>query len=784
MGKVLGVNKGATTFGKVLRDGGSALMVDGQIVATLAEERVTRLKKDGGFTESARRILAVAGLTLDDLDAIAVSTCCEPEHAAHFGHEFEGRHNVVSVNHHKSHASLAFCGSGYARALVVVMDGGGNVLTDNASERWWLHPREQVSYYLGTRGGDLTLIGRDFDEPQAVGFGELYRAFAYYLGWPSSRHASRVMALSGHGRRGAFVGQIYDLVDGRLCCPCLNEPDDPVSMVRGLSRTLALDFGEPRGPNDEILQVHADVAAFVQEQLESAVLRKLRWLKTRVDFDHICLSGGVALNVLVNGKLTAEGLARGVYVPPAPADDGQALGNAIVISLQRGDDLTRTKLIASHHAALGPDSKVDSAAVSNALLQNNVGTYIVFENASLPKTIASLLSTGSMVILFEGASEFGPRALGHRSIVADPRRADVPARLNIVKCRDSFMPFAPAVLRRYESVWFDRDVSSPFMSFAAKLRRQFRSRVPAVQNYDGTARLQTLESSDPSLLRQVVDEFERRTGVPLVLNTSFNLGGEPIVETVDDAVRTFKEMAINAMALGRFLVVKKLTPHLVECDVLPATHTIATTVVANGHRSSVPTEVTQSREVVRWVQQMTGAVVFVRHDFPLYERYLEWLRQGRKVTTIRYRPNGVEIPREAELALFKTRDYGPGDRHKPTGRVRVKSIRYQRFGELTAEDARRDGFSSLEDMRNNFQEIYPKLQSTDWITLYEIHLVSGSSEDTERPPRGNANGQRTVTSGAWTDREPMTEPTPRRLMNRLAVAGQGVVQLLLGQSRR
>lgn len=727
MAKVLGINKGITNFGKPLRQGGSALMVDGRIVAVLAEERVTREKQAGGYSQSTRVILERAGLALEDLDAIAISTCCESEEAACGGHELANRSNATSVSHHLSHAALAFYGSGFPHALVVVMDGGGNVLSADSSAQWWLYPREQVSYYAASRSGEVKLIGRDFSEPQAVGFGELYRAFTYYLGWHSSRHASRVMALSGHGRRDAFRCQVYQLIDGHLCSPIANDPADPIGMVRSLSRALGLDFGEPRGPGEEILQIHADVAAFVQAQLESAVVRKLRWLHGEIDYYNLCLAGGVALNVLLNGRIVEEDLARQVYVPPAPADDGQALGNAIVASTRLGEDLSTMRLVASHDAALGPEGKVDSAVVSDALMRYDVSTYIVFENHNLSRTVADLLSTGSAVVLFEGASEFGPRALGHRSIIADPRRSDVPARLNVVKRRDAFMPFAPAVLQRFVSVWFDGEVCSPFMSFAARLRRKFRNRVPAIQNYDGTARIQTLSSADPSLLRRVVDEFEARTGVPLVLNTSFNLGGEPMVETVDDAVRTFKEMAINVMAMGRFLVVKKLSPHLAQCDVLPSPYSIRTSVVVDGQRMAVPSEVVHAREVVRWVQQKTGAVVFVRHDFPLFDEYLEWLRQGRKGTTIRYRKNGVEIPRESELPLFETHDYGTGDRRKPTARVRVKSVRYQRFGELTADDAGRDGFSSLAHMREHFRKIYPGLQERDWITLYDIELVTADA---------------------------------------------------------
>lgn len=721
--KVLGITKERTTFGKLLRQGGSALIRDRDITV-LAEERATRHKQAAGHTASAKRVLAAGRVRFDELDRIAVSTCCEATEDALHGHPFEGDPRLVAVSHHLSHAALAFYGSGFERALVLVADGGGNVLGHSASDKWWLHPREQLSCYLATRSAGLELICRDFDRPAEVGLGELYRAFTYFLGWHSSRFASRVMALSAYGRRDRFKGDAYAMMDGRLCSPLSNEPDSPIEMIRQLGRHLSVDFGEPRSPGDEILPIHQDVAAFAQSQLEQALLVKLGWLKTQVEFNAICLAGGVALNVLSNGRIAQGGFGRHVYVPPAPADDGQSLGNAIVACMQAGEKLPLTPITTSHHAALGPDTRIDSSIVSIALHAAGQRTYTVFENPDLAKTVAALLAAGTAVIICSGRSEFGPRALGQRSILADPRRAELAARLNRIKNRHSFMPFAPAILAEHGTDWLGGRVESPFMSFATPMRQEAAQRVPAVVHFDGSARVQTIGRNDRSLLRRIVEEFYVCTGIPMVLNTSFNHGDEPIVESVEDAISTFAGMPIGVMLLGRFVIVKEVSPLLEECGILPHAYRIrSTSIVRAGERVDLPVCGEPAWRAVRRVQAETGAVVCTRHHFPLYGPYLEWLRQGRWRTTIRFRKQAVEVPRDAELPLFETADYGVTEREPANARVRVTSIRYQRFGELTEEDALRDGFDSLEHMLGDFRQIYPMLQESDLVTIYGIELV-------------------------------------------------------------
>jgi carbamoyltransferase len=721
--RVLGITKPQTSFGKPLRSGGCALAIDGEVVAAMAEERAAGVKHASGYQHSLHRVIGAAGISMDDIDVIAVSTCCEPEANALQDHDLAGDERLVSVNHHLSHAVGAFQTSGFERALIMVADGGGNVLTDLVDAQWWRQPREQHSYYLASASG-IQLIDRDLSGPFDVGFGEMYRAFTYFLGWHSSRYASRLMALAAYGRRKRIPQNLYELCNGQLTSPIVNNPAEPIQMVEQLGEVLGADFGEPRVPGGAILQIHKDVAAYVQEQLELALVRRLRLLVTAYRVDAICIAGGVALNVLANGRLIREHVCDRVYVPPAPADDGQCLGNAIAATLQKQAGTAIKSIRNSSAAALGPTMRTDSRALNDALHAQGKTRYTVIEDTSLATTIARLLASGSAVATFQGRSEFGPRALGQRSILGDPRDPDVRNLFNSLKGREWFQPFAPAVLAEDVAEWFEEDVKSPFMSFGIRIQAQKRQRVPAAVSHDGTARIQTVEPAERSLLRDVITEFKRLTGVPMVLNTSFNRGGHPIVETLDDALQTFGDLAINVLALERFIVIKELSPELSDLDVLPAKSDVGIAVVQKDHLTAVSKEEISIRKVIRQVQELTGAVVLVRHQFALYARYLDWLREGRKGTTIRFRPGGVEIPKRAVMPLYETPDYGGNQQTHPTATVRVGSVRYQRLEELNEDDARQDGFDSLSAMQHDLRQIYPGLRPRDWITIYKITLVA------------------------------------------------------------
>ncbi|HEX6074183.1 MAG TPA: carbamoyltransferase C-terminal domain-containing protein [Micromonosporaceae bacterium] len=724
--RVLGISKGSTLSGKTLRHGSAAAYIDGEICA-LAEERASGEKYAGGYERSLAALLSYRGVDIDDFDVIGVSTCCEPEQNALLGHELAGEENLVSVNHHLSHASLAFYGSGFESALVVVADGGGNTLV-TVSDEWWTQPREQNSYYLATRTGGIKLIARDFDEPYDVGLGELYRAFTYFLGWHSSRHASKTMALAGHGRRAAISAELYAFENGKPRSVVRNNPYRPVDVVLNLGQALGVNLGEPRVPNQAILQIHRDVAAFVQREIEGVLLRRLRDLRAEHGASRLCIGGGVALNVVANGRLLKE-FPEGVYIPSAPADDGQALGNVYALLAAHRKQHRASSMLTSSSACLGTSAEIDSATVTHNLHELGLARYVVLETSDYSRLVSEFLASGATVCLFQNRSEYGPRALGCRSILADPRRGTAVSELNSLKGREWFMPFAPAVLRDRMGEWFEPIAKSPFMSFALRALPRALHEIPAVVNADGTARVQTVEAADGTAIHRILTAFEQTTGVPVLLNTSFNLGGKPIVETIQQALTTFSQMPVNVLSIGRFVIVKNLSPDIADLPIKSSLKRLEMDVRNEGSSTAINTAVSLSR-MVRQLQKLTGAVVFVRTALPLYDQYLEWMRQGRKVTTIRFRRGAVEIPFNSVLPLFETPDYSaPDDKTTPTEYVRVAAIRYRRFGELTATDATRDGFEDLDHMRRDLTTIYPRLTDDDWVTVYDISLVNGSKRD-------------------------------------------------------
>jgi hypothetical protein len=350
-------------------------------------------------------------------------------------------------------------------------------------------------------------------------------------------------------------------------------------------------------------------------------------------------------------------------------------------------------------------------------------SYIVFETSDFSDLIAQMLASGSAVCVFQSRAEFGPRALGSRSILADPRRADAVSRLNTLKNREWFMPFAPTVLRETMAEWFTPAADSPFMSFAVDATPRAIRELPAILNADNSARVQTVGPTDETPLRQILIKFAKHTQIPVLLNTSFNRGGEPIVETIQQAFESFSSIPVNALGIGRFVVVKSLSPDVGD---LPISATISDLEIeVNEESDGPPISVPQMRPHlrIRQIQALTDSVVFVRTELPLYGEFLQWLREGRKVTTIRLRKGAVEVPSNSVLPLYETTDFGPGDRSRPTEYVKVSALRYHRFGELSARDAIRDGFKSYDDMRDTLRKIYPQITDDDWVTVYDISLM-------------------------------------------------------------
>ena len=720
--RILGISKAITVAGKTIRDGGAAIYDSGQIIA-LTEAGITGRKHAGGYQAALAHLSGMLGLDVEkDFDFVAVSTCCEPESLARFGHPLASHDRLCTVNHHRSHASLAFYASGFKDALVVVADGGGNTLSPGPyGGRWWEEPREQFSCYVGTEVG-LELIGRDFEQPSEVGLAELYRAFTYFLGWHSYVYASRTMALAGLGNRMAYPGEPFSFDGERLGSLICNEPLNPVAMVPCLAEHLGIDFGCPRAPGAVITQRHCDVAAFIQHGIETALRRKLTYLARQTGLTRLCLAGGIALNVVMNGQLH-DIFPGGVYVPCAPGDDGQSLGNAYAV-LSTIAGAPRPAMRTSRDACRGPDEDLGSARIARVLASRALDRYVVYETADFPGEIAAALAGGAIVCLFGARSEFGPRALGTRSILADPRSREVVSVLALAKDRPDFLPFGPVMLSGSAGEYFHDHHASPFMSFAFPVRPSAVPKIPAVVHADGTARVQFVEDGDDGVLARILRAFGQRTGVPVLLNTSLNLGGRPMAGTAEQAVEAFAQLPSPVLGIGRFVIVK---PE--HADRYPGGVRALPPMFVRKQGQQVDLGSAESiAGALRRAGEETESVVFVRQDVPLYTPYLDWLKSGRKHTTIRFRRGGIEVPARLTLPLAVTPDFRARQERTPGGWVRVGAVRYARFGDLTDVDARNDGFGSLAEMRQGLTRIYECLRDGDWVTVFEISYLEAAEE--------------------------------------------------------
>ena len=540
MAAILGVNA-------VFHDPAAALVVDGVPVAAAEEERFSRRKhgKDAvAFSawelpvEAMRWCLAEAGLTPADVDAVAYSY--DPDLAPAPGPDvtadgWEGLRTlyvsraprflatalpglrperVGYVAHHVAHAASACVAAPAESSAVLVLDGRGEVAS-HLGGRW--------------RAGALeVLAGQRL--PHSLGL--LYEEVTAHLGFRRSSDEYKVMALASYGDPARFGPAFRDRVRATGDGGFMVEPVDLAALTPA------------RHPDEGWQDVHADLAAAVQRRLEEVVLDLARWLHARTGEETITLAGGVALNCVANGRLAAEGPFSRVWVQPAAGDAGTALGAALAVAARRGEPR-----VPFTTAALGrgwDDDEIES--VLKAAEQP-------YERpADLAETVAEALATGAVVGWFQGRSEYGPRALGHRSLLCDPRRPENLGRMNALKGREEFRPVAPMVLAERAAEIFDGVQPSPYMLFVHRVDPAWVDRIPAAVHVDGTARIQTVSDADEPLVAAMLRAFERRTGVPVVVNTSFNTAGRPMVDTPRHALECFGSGPIDLLALGPYVM--------------------------------------------------------------------------------------------------------------------------------------------------------------------------------------------------------------------------------------
>ncbi|HRF02275.1 MAG TPA: carbamoyltransferase [Pirellulaceae bacterium] len=580
-------------------DSAAALLVDGRVVAAAQEERFSRVKHDSRFPEGAiRYCLNEAGLTAADLDHVAfyekpllkferlleTYQAFAPRGFVPFVRAmplwlrqklFVGRairnglgnayrKRIIWPSHHESHAASAFFPSPFRRAAILTVDGVGEWATATIGRG---------------EGGRLDLISQ-LRFPHSLGL--LYSAFTYYCGFKVDSGEYKLMGLAPYGEpryAETIRRHLIDLrEDGsfRLDLSCF-------AYTHGLTMTSAkFDrlFGGPRRlPESPVTEREMDLAASIQVVTEEVMLRMARHAHRLTGCDDLCLAGGVALNCVANGRLLREGPFRRIWVQPAAGDAGGALGAAWFVHHQllkrprsqgghESLDAEPFGRDAQHGSLLGP--AIDRRTAADELRAAGAVFETIEDPQELCDRAARALADGKVVGWVQGRMEFGPRALGSRSILGDARRPEMQSVMNLkIKYRESFRPFAPVVLRERASDWFDfpADAESPYMLIVAPVAeskrlaiddqasgmdrlKQLRSQVPAITHVDHSARLQTVDAERHGRLRTLLESFERQTGCPILINTSFNVRGEPIVATAADAYRCFRATEIDLLIVG------------------------------------------------------------------------------------------------------------------------------------------------------------------------------------------------------------------------------------------
>jgi carbamoyltransferase len=544
--RVLGVNA-------IFHDSAAAVVVDGRVVAAAEEERFTRRKHaKRAVPFSAWELpeqaicwaLAEAGLEAADLDAVAYSydpalvdldsAGLDPAweelrttyatrapmflQTALPGYDGQGFH---FVRHHVAHAASAGLAAPFTDdgtvgdCAVLVADGRGEATSMLSGE------------YRGTK---LDILAAQ-SLPHSLGL--LYEDLTAHLGFERSSDEYKVMAMASYGsprHLDLFRELVYPTSDGGFH----TQPVDWAAFAP-----------QRRAGSEDFDERHADLASSVQAVLEEVLLRLCDWLAERTSTDRLALAGGVALNCVANTRLAAEGPFRQVWPQPASGDSGTALGAALTVAAEAGDEIEPMTT-----AALGRGWSTEEI---EQILRT---ARIRYEQpASIAEAAAEVIADNGVVGWFQGRAEYGPRALGQRSLLAHPERADNVERLNDIKGREQFRPVAPMVLASRASEIFHRGpLPSPYMLFIHDVAPEWRDRLRAVTHVDGTARIQTVDASDNPLVAELLAAFERRTGIPVVVNTSFNTAGRPMVDSPRDALEVFGSAPVDALAIGDYLV--------------------------------------------------------------------------------------------------------------------------------------------------------------------------------------------------------------------------------------
>ena len=586
-------------------DSAAALLRDGVIVAAAQEERFSRKKHDARFPEGAiRSCLSQAGMTLADVDEVVfydkplvkferlletyltyaprgfrsfvaampvwlkeklyLKATLKKQLAELGGLKVKELPALLFAEHHQSHAASAFFPSPFEKAAVLCLDGVGEWAT--------------TSVWLG-EGHTLTPQW-ELDFPHSLGM--LYSAFTYYTGFRVNSGEYKLMGLAPYGEPkyvDRILEHLIDLKDDGTFRLNMDYFNYATGLTMTNQRFADLFGGPPRAPETDIAQKEMDIARSIQEVTEEVVLRLARTVHQELGTEYLCLAGGVALNCVANGRILREGPFRDIWIQPAAGDAGGALGAALIAWHEYHD---KPRQVNGHDAMqgsyLGPRYQADEI---RAQLDAQGAVYEVLDDAALTGRLSAVLADEKVVGWFQGRMEFGPRSLGGRSIIGDPRSSKMQSVMNLkIKYRESFRPFAPAVLAEDVSEYFDLDRPSPYMLIVAPVKESLRtpmtaeqqqlfgieklnvprSQIPAITHVDYSARVQTVHAHTNPKFHALLEKFKALSGCSVLVNTSFNVRGEPIVCTPEDAYRCFMRTEMDVLVVENFMLSKPDQP--------------------------------------------------------------------------------------------------------------------------------------------------------------------------------------------------------------------------------
>lgn len=553
--KILGISYSGS------HDSSCALVIDEELVFSVSEERLTRKKHDSSFPiNSIQAALEYSNLKPEDIDYVVIGwsppntqlwfdlklslktkrklksylyTIYPRIHHAWIKGGFKryeqyfGKSKFLFCPHHLAHAISSYSYSHLNEAAILVVDGRGAF---EATSIWYAN------------NGRIEPI-KIINFPNSLGL--FYAKFTKYLGFRPLSDEWKVMGLAPYGSDGINLDDFIEINDTynvhwkRLLGNGLND-------VSGISDIL----GNPRIEEEPIEEIHQNVAFAVQRETEKAMLNLTEYTIKKTGSRNLCLAGGVALNCKANGIIANSGLVDDIFIQPASSDEGAALGAALYPYVIKDKELPKIEI---NNMYFGPS--YTEKEIKNKLESYKL-KYEKLNNSS--KVIAELLAEGNVIGLFQGRMEFGSRGLGNRSIIADPRNPDMKDKVNdFVKYRENWRPFAPSILEENYYDYFDTKHLSPYMILSFPVRDEKRNKIPAVTHVDGTARPQSVNKETNPLFWKIISEFKNITGVPVVMNTSFNLKGEPIVNSPFDAIRTFYTSGLDYLLIEDYLVVKK-----------------------------------------------------------------------------------------------------------------------------------------------------------------------------------------------------------------------------------